>query len=83
MFGSNLKNIYDMNILNDMNFIHYHELNNISECNLLQVVLNPSELAKNINSHHSPIIHKCMNTRRDMEKYITFESYYIVYAVTR
>ena len=40
-FVSELENIYDMNIFNDMNCIHYSKLNHISGCYLLHDILNP------------------------------------------
>ena len=48
-FESELKNIYNMKILNDMNHIHNKEGNNIYELNLLHDISNPSKRTKNIN----------------------------------
>ena len=72
-----------MKILVDMNLIHDKEVNNISECNLLHNILNPSKFIKNININYSPILHLCTNKRRLMEKIKTFESYWIVDIVRR
>ena len=71
-FEINIKNIYGMKILNDMNHIHENEVNNISECNLLHGVLDPSKLTKNINIYHSPILRVCMNTCRGKAKFKNF-----------
>ena len=35
-----------MNIFNDMNHIHDNKLNNIYECNLLHVIINPYKCTK-------------------------------------
>ena len=63
-FESEMKIIYDINRLNGMNRIHDKEVNNISGCNLLHDILDPSKLTKNINVHYFPILHGCMNTRK-------------------
>ena len=47
-----------------MNRIHDNEVNNITEFNLLHDIINNSKHNKNINSHYSPILHRCMNTRK-------------------
>ena len=52
--------------------IHDKELNRISECNLLHDIINPPKLTKKINSHYSPIIHGCMNTRKGKSKFKNF-----------
>ena len=52
-----------MKILNSMNHIHDNKANNISECNLLNDILNPSKLTKNINRHYSLVIHGCITTQ--------------------
>ena len=50
-----------MKILNSMNHTHDNKANNISECNLLNDILNPSKLTKNINNHYYPILHGYIN----------------------
>ena len=57
---------------NDMNRKHKNEVNNISECNLLQDILNPSRRTKHINNHYSPILYACMNTRKGRAKFKNF-----------
>ena len=64
MFERKLDNIYDTKILNDMDSIHDNKVNNIAECNLPHVILNPSKCTKNVNIHYSTILHGCMNIRR-------------------
>ena len=63
-FENKLKYIYDIKKSDCINCIHENEVNKISECNLLHDILNPSKHKKNTNSHYSPIVHGCMNTRR-------------------
>ena len=55
-----------------MIYIHDNEVNNIDEFNLLHDIINPPKCAKNINSHYSPILHECMNTRKVREKFKNF-----------
>ena len=57
---------------NEIIYIHDKEVNNISECNLLHDMINPHKRAKNINRYYSTIIHGCMNTRKNMEKFKNF-----------
>ena len=38
-----LKNVYNMNIFKDTNHIHDSKVNNLSECNLLHDILNPTK----------------------------------------
>ena len=57
-----------MNSLSDMNIIHGNKVNIISECNLLNDILNSSKHTKNINIYHSLILHACINTRGSREK---------------
>ena len=47
-----------------MNRIHDNKVNNISEYNLLNAILNLSKLTKKIDIHYYPILHGCMDTRR-------------------
>ena len=49
-FESELKNIYDINILNDMNFINENKVNDITECNVLHDIINFPKQTKNMNS---------------------------------
>ena len=44
--------------------IHDNEVNNIPEYNLLHYLINPPKHTKHLNSHYSPILHGCMNTKR-------------------
>ena len=55
-----------------MTCIHEDEVNKISECNLLHDILNPSKRTKSISSHYSPILHRCMNTKKGREKFKNF-----------
>ena len=64
--------MYGIKIQNYMMRIHDKELNRISECNLLHDIINPPKLTKKINSHYSPIIHGCMNTRKGKSKFKNF-----------
>ena len=45
-FEIELKNIYNMNIFNDINIVHDNEVNNIYEWNLLHGILNHSKCTK-------------------------------------
>ena len=67
--GKELKNIHDMNILNDMNFAYDNKVNNIYEWNLLHNIINPYKCTKYINIYHSPILCGCVNTRGGREEY--------------
>ena len=58
---------------NDMIHIHEKEVNKISEYNLLHDIINPPKRAKNLNSHHSPILHRFMNTRKGKAKFKNFQ----------
>ena len=51
-------------IENQAKMIHIHDikLKYISECNLLYDSINTPKRAKNIDTHHSPILHGLMNT---------------------
>ena len=55
-----------------MNPLHYNEVNNISECNLLHNILNPSKRTKNIISNYYPILRVCMNTQKGKAKFNNF-----------
>ena len=54
---------------NKILYIHNNEVKIISEFNLLHYIINPPRLAKNINSHYSPIIDGWMNTRKSRAKF--------------
>ena len=55
-----------------MTRIQNNKVNNIAECNLLHDIINPPKRAKILNSHYSPIIHECMNTRKGKAKFNNF-----------
>ena len=55
-----------------MTRIHDDEVNNIAEYNLLHDIINPSRHTKQLNSHYSPIIHGCINTRKGKKKFRKF-----------
>ena len=59
-----------------MTRIYNNEVKNISECNLLHEIINPPKCAKNLNSHYSPILHGCMNTKKDRAKFNFFAFYW-------
>ena len=56
-----------------MIYIHDNEEKNIDEWNLLHDIFNPPKCSKNINSHYSPILHECMNTRKGRDKFKNFQ----------
>ena len=58
---------------NEMIYIHDKEVNKISECNLLHDIINPPKRAKNLNSHYSPILNVCMNTRKGRSRFKNFQ----------
>ena len=49
-----------------------NEVKNIAECNLPHDIINTPKRAKNLNSHYSPILHGCMNTRKVRSKFKNF-----------
>ena len=57
-----------------MTRIHDKEVNKIAECDLLNDIINPPKLTKLLNSHYSPILHGCMNTRGGKERFKNFRS---------
>ena len=69
MFGSELENVYDKKISNNMNRINDKYINNIAEFNLLHNVIDYYKCTKNINTHYSFTIHGCMDTRMGEEKH--------------
>ena len=56
-----------------MTRIHDKEVNKIPEYNLLRDIINPPKRDKILNSHYSPIIHGCMNTRHGRAKFKNFQ----------
>ena len=72
-FERELKNTYDIEIQNGMNFIHRNKVNKVAEFNLLHDILNPSKHTKHLNIHYSPILHGCMNTRKGREYFKRFQ----------
>ena len=52
-----------------MTCIHNIELSNISEYNLLHDIINPPKRTNILNIHNSPIIHRCINTRKGKAKF--------------
>ena len=52
--------------------IHDDEVNKKTECNLLPDMINPPKRNKKLNSHYSPILRGCMNTRKGRETFKTF-----------
>ena len=50
-FERELKIIYEIKRRNGMNHTHDNKVNNIAEYNLLNDILNPSKMTKNINFH--------------------------------
>ena len=42
------------------------------ECNLLHDIISAPKRAKNTNSHYSPILHGCMNTRKVKARFNKF-----------
>ena len=58
------KKSYGIENRNDMTRVHFKEVNKIFECNLLHDIINPPKRAKHLNSHYSPILLGCMNTRK-------------------
>ena len=69
LFEYEKKILYGIENRNDMMPIHNNEVENIAECNLPHDIINPPKHAKRLNSHYSPIIHGCMNTRKGKAKF--------------
>ena len=55
-----------------MTRIQNDEVKNICECNVIHDIVNLPKRAKNLDSHYSPILHRCMNTRRGKAKFKNF-----------
>ena len=55
-----------------MTRIQNNEIKNIAECNLLHDIINPPKHAKYLNSHYSPFLHGCTNTRKGKAKFKNF-----------
>ena len=66
------KNVYGIENRNDMTHIHNNEVKNIDEWNLLHDIINNLKRTKKLNSHYSPILHGCMNTRKGKAKFKKF-----------
>ena len=58
-----------------MKHIYDKYVNKIPECNLLHDIINTLKHIEHLNSHYSPIIHGCMNTRIDR---FTFKNFQIL-----
>ena len=56
-----------------MTRIHDKEVNKIAKCNLLHYIINPPKRDKNLNTHYSPILHGCMNTRKVRANFNNFK----------
>ena len=52
-----------------MTCIHDNEVNNISECNLLNDILNPPKRTKILNGHYYFILHGRINSRKGKERF--------------
>ena len=55
-----------------MNCIHGKKVDKITETNLLHDTINSPKRNKYLNSHYSPIIHGCINTRNVKAKFKNF-----------
>ena len=66
------RNIYDIKNRNCITCMHENEVNKIAECNLLHDIINPSKFNKKCNSHYSPVLHGCINTREGKAKFKNF-----------
>ena len=66
------KNTHGIKNQNDMKRIHDNEINKISEYNLIHDIINPPKRTTILNSHYSPILHGCMNTRKGRARFKNF-----------
>ena len=57
-----------------MTRIYDIEVNKIAECNLRYDITNHPKLTKILNIHYYPIIHGCMNTRRNNARFKNFQT---------
>ena len=73
MFEIELKNVYDIKNHNGITCKHKKKVNNIAECNVLYGMINPSKRTKLLNSHYSPILIGCMNTRKGKSRFNNFQ----------
>ena len=73
MFEIELKNVYDIKNHNGITCKHKKKVNNIAECNVLYGMINPSKRTKLLNSHYSPILIGCMNTRKGKSRFKNFQ----------
>ena len=71
-FEWKLENTYRIENQNDMTRINDDKVNKIAEWNLLHDIINPPKCTKNLNTHYSPILNGCMNTRHGREKFKNF-----------
>ena len=55
-----------------MTHIHNNKVKKIAECDLQHDIINPCKRTNNLNSHYSPILYGCMNTRKGREKFKNF-----------
>ena len=56
-----------------MTHIHDKNVNKIAEYYLLHDIINPPKCAKYLNSHYSPMLHGCVNTRKYRAKFKNFQ----------
>ena len=61
-----------------MTRLHDNGVINIAKLNLLNDIINPPKLTTHLNTHYSPIIHGCMNTRKVNRSLRTLEFCWIV-----
>ena len=66
------ENIYRIKNYNYMTHIHDNKVNKISECNILHDTINPYKHTKNVNIHHSLILHGRINTTKGKAKFRNF-----------
>ena len=52
-----------------MTCIYNNEVKNIYERNLIHNIINTPKRVRNINTHYSPILHGCMNTRKNRARF--------------
>ena len=73
-FECKQKNSYGIENQDNMMRIHDREVNQISECNILHDIINPSKRAKILNVYYCPNLRGCMNTRKGREKFNNFQT---------
>ena len=72
VFEYKQNNSYEIKNRNYVMCIHKNEVKNIAEWNLLYNIINSPKRAKKLNSHYSPILHRCMITRKGKAKLKNF-----------